>query len=291
MGPPSRPVDNKPTDVNDLSDVLVGSGVDLREEEAALFNSYNASGNQQNSTSFNQDSSASFSHASSGGPQSSNFKPYNRIDSLSSNVPGDRGSLYGAGNLNQPAIPLKTAEAQYEAQKKRARQRKNERQQYHLNDPFLHNGVVRKRLDKQAHTDHVVLQRDGLLTASGQEQPMELLVTGPDRNEFLTMVKGQDLLSSSSPLAEIFALISLAAQERLRALVEDAAALAKGRRLGSHGVVPTELADLAVGNDQALLLTPGNSAVSPMTNPLKRMSFDSWRRVCTDFYRVIFRCA
>ena len=35
MGPPSRPND-KPTDVADLSDVLAGSGVDLREEEAAL---------------------------------------------------------------------------------------------------------------------------------------------------------------------------------------------------------------------------------------------------------------
>lgn len=36
MGPPSRPSD-KPTDINDLGDVLAGSGVDLREEEAAMF--------------------------------------------------------------------------------------------------------------------------------------------------------------------------------------------------------------------------------------------------------------
>lgn len=37
MGPPSRPADkDKPTDMNELSDVLAGSGVDLREEEANL---------------------------------------------------------------------------------------------------------------------------------------------------------------------------------------------------------------------------------------------------------------
>lgn len=41
MGPPSRPSD-KPTDMNELSDVLLGSGVDLREEEAALMNRRNA---------------------------------------------------------------------------------------------------------------------------------------------------------------------------------------------------------------------------------------------------------
>ena len=35
MGPPSRPND-KPTDMTELADVLLGSGVDLREEEAAL---------------------------------------------------------------------------------------------------------------------------------------------------------------------------------------------------------------------------------------------------------------
>ena len=39
MGPPSRPND-KPTDMNDLVDVLSGSGVDLREEEAALTRRY-----------------------------------------------------------------------------------------------------------------------------------------------------------------------------------------------------------------------------------------------------------
>ena len=36
MGPPSKPVDDRPVDVNDLGDVLAGSGVDLREEEANL---------------------------------------------------------------------------------------------------------------------------------------------------------------------------------------------------------------------------------------------------------------
>ncbi|KAL2036461.1 hypothetical protein N7G274_010829 [Stereocaulon virgatum] len=78
--------------------------------------------------------------------------------------------------------------------------------------------------------------------------PRELLVQGPDKNWVMKSVTSEELLDLESPYAEILALISLAAQERIRGLVEDAAALAKGRRMGSHGVVPLELAGIATGS-------------------------------------------
>ncbi|MCJ1475485.1 hypothetical protein MMC13_004148 [Lambiella insularis] len=270
MGPPLRPVD-KPVDVHDLTDVLSGSGVDLREEEAALFNRFDSSNQQPNGNFLPMDLSATIG---TNGYQASNYNPYGQYNTLSQNVPGDRGSFYGAGTLNQPAVSVKTLEQQLDEQRKRALRRKAERQQYHLNDPFLYGGVVQHRLMKQTHVARIALPQDGLLTSNNQGgQPLQLAVAGPDQNEVIVMLKGQDLLYSKAPLVEILTLVSLAAQERLKTIVEDTATLAKGRREGSHGVVPAELADLALGNgkaDPALLPTPGNSAVSPRTNPLKR---------------------
>lgn len=271
MGPPSRPID-KPTDVNDLSDVLAGSGVDLKEEEAALFNRFNTPNQQPNGASFTSDTGTSFGSSGSNGPQANNFNPYNQFNTLSANVPGGKTTFYGAGTLNQPGIPVKTAEEQYEEEKKRTIRRKAERRQYHLNDPFLLGGVVHTRLAKHCHTEQVTYARDGVLTSNGHKDPVSLYMHGPDNNEVLTIVNGEDLIYSNSPLVDILSLISLATQERLRGVAEDAATLAKGRRVGTHGVVPPEFADLAVGDATVnFLATPGNSAVSPMTNPLKRM--------------------
>ena len=273
MGPPSRPID-KPTDVNDLSDVLAGSGVDLKEEEAALFNRFGNPNTQQNGASFTSEASTSFGSGGPNGQQASNFNPYNQFNTLSANVPGGKSSFFGAGTLNQAMVPIKTAEEQYEDEKKRAMRRKMERRQYHLNDPFLLGAGVHARLAKATQTEQILFPRDGLLTSNGQKDPISLYLIGPDNNEVLTTVRGEDLLYQTSPLVDILSLISLATQERLRGVVEDAAELAKGRRVGSHGAVPPELVDLAVAGgtfDPAFLPTPGNSAVSPMTNPLKRM--------------------
>ena len=272
MGPPSRPVD-KPTDVNDLSDVLAGSGVDLKEEEAALFNRYNNTNQRQNGTSFSSDHSTLLGLSVAGGNQEGAYSPYGTFNTLLSNVPGDRGSFYGAGTFNQPAIPAKTLEEQVEERRKRAMQWRAERRQYHLNESFLQSGIIEHKIIKQAHSTQVKVPHTGLLVAK-QGVELQMLVAGPDENEVLTKISGQDLLYRDAPLVEILTLMSLATQERLRGIVADTATLAKGRRVGTHGVVDTEFSDLAVGSgtaDPALLPTPGNSAVSPKSNPLKRM--------------------
>lgn len=270
MGPPSRPVDNKPTDMNELADVLVSSGVDLKAEEAALLIRFNPPTQQQTETYFSTNmpnAFNSFESNSSGGHIPPN------VNLLSANVPGDRSSFYGAGTFNQPPGPYLSQEDRAESDRKRANKIKLERRQYHLNDPFLLAGWLQRRLTEQAYKNQVTIPTTGLLSSTNQSG-QEVAVLGPDKNEIIVTLKGEDLLYHDVPLVEILTLLSLAAEERLRAVVEDAATRANGRRIGSHGVVPADLADLAVGNEAfesvTALPTPGNSAVSPKSNPLKR---------------------
>ena len=268
MGPPSRPAADKPTDMNDLSDVLMGTGVDLREEEAALLNRHNNLYQPQPEPYYGSNMPNSFDSfgSSTAGPD--------RYNVLSQNVPGDRNSFYGAGTFNQPAAPNQPVAQLAETEKQAAYRRRAEHRQYHLNNPFLYAGPVQKRLVKQSYSQQVTIPRSKMFT-SANSQPVQLAVAGPDKQERIVSLTGQDLIYDDAPIAEILTLLSLAAEERLRAVVEDAAALAKGRRIGSLGVVPLDLAKLAVGDGTYetvnTLPTPSNSAISPKSNPLKRM--------------------
>lgn len=275
MGPPSRPAENKPThtDMNELTDVLLGSGVDLKEEEAALLSRQNLSTQQQAETPFSNIPSSLNPQGfifSGGGATISNGNV------LSQNIPGDRNSFFGAGAFNQPPTKYQSKEERASSDLKRANQIKLERRQYHLNDPFLWTGQVHKRVTKTAHKHQVTVPTAGLLSSTDKSGKTtdEVAVTGPDKNEVIVTLTGQDLIYQDSPLVELLALLSLAAEERLKSLVEDAATLAKDRRAGSHGIVPANLADLAVGDGAPTsiiaLPTPGNSAISPKSSPLKR---------------------
>jgi hypothetical protein len=264
MGPPSRPAVDKPTDINELGDVMANSGIDLREEEAAL--SFNfARAQQRREGGYG---------ATSGAPN--HTAP--RENYYMQNTPGDRNSFYGSGTFNQATeAPTKSPEDLAAEARKKALRQKAEIHSYHLNDPFLYPKVLIHDLKKQASAMSVVIPSRGHYNPQARPgaPPRELLVQGPDKNWVMKSVTSEELLDVESPYAEILALISLAAQERIRGLVEDAAALAKGRRMGSHGVVPLELADIATGSGAsesvAGLPTPSNSAVSPTSNPLKRM--------------------
>ena len=269
MGPPSRPAVDKPTDINELGDVLAGSGVDLREEEAALL-AYGRPGQQRQDTGYGGSSFNSFGAG----------RPVPTPNYYSSNIPGDRNSFYGAGTFNQPPEPPRSAEDIAAAERKKALRRQAEIKSYHLNDPFLFAGCLSNRLLRQAHNMQVQVPQKGLLShVSRQSISQQLIVLGPDKNESLKVVKGEPLLTIDGPFVEFLSLLSLAAEERLRGLVEDAATLAKGRRIGSHGIVPVGLTDLATGEGATEtangLPTPSNSAVSPKSNPLKRATFFS----------------
>ena len=269
MGPPSRPVEkDRPTDMNELSDVLMGSGVDLKEEEAALLNRYN----QDNS--FNSSLSNNVSHGTGGlsGPTTNpSYTPYNVY---SHNIPGGRDTFFGSGTYNQPAVSHQLIEETAEAERKRLLRRKAEMRQYHLYEPFLRGIKIQRRLQDRAQIERIKLDTNGLFRAQSQ-QPVRQIVYGPDKHERLVTLQGEDFLDYQAPLVEFLSLLSLAAEERIRSLVEDAAANAIARKRFSHGIVPVQMADLAADTAAVEtatgLPTPGNSAVSPKDQPLKRM--------------------
>lgn len=264
MGPPARPVD-KPTDINDLGDVMAGSGVDLREEEAALLSSFTKAGQQRHNTGYGPNSTGNY------GPS----YQYPKTNLYGQNLPGERDTFYGGGTFNQQPAPAQSAEEIAAESQKRALRRKAEISSHHMNRPFLDGGSVRRRLARQAAGMQVTVPQAGVLTSQPGHAPRQIALQGPDRNEVIRLVQGEDLLQLDATLGDLLALISLAAEERMRNLVEDAATLAKGRKIGSHGIVPDDLADLV--NDTVTseavsgLPTPGNSAASPSHNPLKRM--------------------
>ena len=263
MGPPSRPND-KPTDINDLGDVLAGSGVDLREEEAAMFK-YDSNDRQHGAYQLIE-------------PTSSNPTPYplSRDNHYSPYAAGDRQSFYGAGFYNQPAVPYKSPEAFAAEERKQAIRKKAEIKQYHLNDPFLLAGTLRRKMVAEINKNHIKFDDAGLyLPKEPPNTPQERTISGPDGHTVKVSLHGQGILSLDSTLVEILSLLSLATEERMRMLVEDAATLARGRRIGALGIVPADLDGLGAGNKNSeaanALPTPGDSAVSPSSNPLKRM--------------------
>jgi hypothetical protein len=265
MNPPPRPLEAKATDVSDLSDVLLGSGVDLKEEEAALVNRQTQVNGGYTGSPYISDGLAYKPLAAQNYPAPS-FSPFQTQPTLSPNVPGDRSSFYGAGTFNQPPVSQQSVEDHWEEQQRRETRRAAEMRQYHMNDSFLMGGNLWNKLNKQSKSAQIQLNSRGLLSASSSG-PSKMLVVGPDGNEILTVVKGEMIVELQSEITEILTLISLAARERVRTTVEDTAALAKGRRIGSRGVVPVELQDVATGQGKPISTT--TVASSPAGKSLK----------------------
>ena len=253
--------------MNELSDVLMGSGVDLKEEEAALLNRHNQD------ASFLTNGAQSFD---SYGPGTTVNPAYSSHNIYSQNVPGGRDTFYGAGSFNQPAVSYQSIKDRAEVERKARVRKRAEMAQYHLNEPFLMSLRVSNLMRQKASKAHLQIRMEGLYHPQGQQEGQQLYVCGPDKHDRLVTLKGEDLLNHDAPMVDLLSLLSLAAEERLRTIMEDAAALAKERRSSSHGVVPPQFLDIAAVNGPAAetangLPTPGNSAVSPKANALKRM--------------------
>ena len=269
MGPPSKPVDKgKGDDLNPM-DVLGGTGIDLAEEEQYTFQMY--------STSFNSQLTGSQSGTISSGHSYTQFAP----------TP-DAQSFYGSGPANQ--VGEKTDLSQDEFHKQAAakacaaaaRDLAISRQR-ELDNPFLNVANVHKRMEKIARDNGLGLRTDN----NGRMGTMKLPEDFPKPKVAITSKTGPDgtmvetygvFIPEDSLLVDQLALISISTKHRLRGLLEDASKLAKGRQVGSHGLVPAEWADSAVANTASSQVIEGaprsgwESAVSPRTNPLKRMA-------------------
>ena len=127
----------------------------------------------------------------------------------------------------------------------------------------------------EVNKNHIKFDDTGLfLPKEPPNLPQESTVSGPDGHAVKVSLQSQGILSLDTALVEILSLLSLATEERMRMLVEDAATLARGRRVGALGIIPPDLDGLTAEgktSDTAHALpTPRDSAVSPSSNSLKR---------------------
>lgn len=260
MGPP--PAKDRPqrTYEYEVTDSLLGTGVDIREEENALAEYYAGS--------FGQDSRTGFP----------------------ANAPGGRGSFYGAGPANQPGTAATTGQKEFEAAL--AEQRWNESaarlsatRAIEQSDPFLQLANLHARAEKFARQYNLDLNLDTKTqpvqkSRNPADYPVAPKVSvttreGPDGA--MVSVYGS-VLPPDSFLIDQLALLSIATKHRVRELLEDADQIATTRQQTSHGVIPSDWADSAVPVDSAgLPVNDGDTATKAIesgangsTNPRKR---------------------
>jgi hypothetical protein len=223
-------------DVNNISDVLTGSGIDLRAEEEAMFsnvgshNSYGASFNSQSTL--------------------SNHGSFNQWGQQVAN-----GAFQGTGPLSQSF----TEEQQHEELMRKHREVArilNEAAEKPLHDPFIQANSLRTRMAKRAYEQGISLNLEGLFDKI-PETPREVTRTTmtASNGESIVALQANSILNHGAPLVELLSLLSLAAEKRVRTIVEDAFALSQGRQTTSNGMVPPGLADIAVANGEMVSTT------------------------------------
>ena len=260
MGPPPRPNTEKAekeekekiTDISDISDVIYGSGVDLREEENYLTSTFRNTHGQQ---SFNKSFESGTTIAS----------PNNSFNLLTEGGYGGNAAFAGSGPGSQPAQSQERIEVELDRKHQAAATAYAKQRENHLRVPFLLGNTVRHRMHRIALDQGVSLDIKGLYEPErGQPQvPKQLQIAngttavGQDgtgiaaiRGQPVSDSKAHALLDDSSRFADLLSLVSLAANERIRTLLDESYTIARGRRYGSHGVVPPDLQDLAIGDNK-----------------------------------------
>ena len=268
MGPPSRPAE-KATDTAELTDVVAQSGIDIRDEEKYL------------TASFSRDRLAGQRPAQSGPFTSKIVIPAaSPVFSPTSNAYADtrkssqnhQGYVLGTGPFGHVPLPQTITEKVVAEQRKASIRKEAEAKASAVSDPFIN---VINTLARAG-----IVSRKQLLLPP--EPPPDVPQSGPLRRASTYNVTGTDsrsIVRRDDPHIELAVLTSLAAQERIRCLVEDACVLAMGRRNWSNGAVPAEWSDIAIDNggqpgapstvQEKEVLSAGVQDNAP--NPLKRM--------------------
>ncbi|KAF1954737.1 hypothetical protein CC80DRAFT_505999 [Byssothecium circinans] len=241
-------------DVNNLSDVLTGSGIDLRAEEEAMFH-YGASLNSSQAS-------------------ASTVSPHGSFNQWPQHV----GAFQGSGPLSQP-VTEDQLKQEFIRKHEQAARTLNQAAEQPLTDPFLLANGLRHRFSKRAYEQGVQLNLEGLFDKI-PDTPREVTRTTVvgSNGESIVGLEANSILNNGAPFVELLSLVNLAAEERIRTIIEDAFALSQGRQNTSNGIVPPSLADIAVANGETVEKTtvPVNlsktpweavpdSAVSPMT--------------------------
>lgn len=274
MGPPQKPADRPAKELDyDVSDSLAGTGIDIRAEEQYMSDLYYAYD-----------------------PQSSEART-----GFAQGQPGGRATFYGAGPMNQPAQLTAArdhdqldAESAEKAWDKAAAWLAGSRAQ-ELAGAFLQVPLLMERVQRAARSHGLGLNMDvrAGAAASANMGRMRLPESFPEPEVRVRTVATPDgavvatkglWLPKDVFLVDQLALLSIAAKQRVRELVEDANRIASTRQRTAHGVVPDAWLDAAepaapaaaANRDEEELKSSARagweSAVSPRTNPLKRMS-------------------
>lgn len=249
-------------DVNNISDVLTGSGIDLRAEEEAMLHGFGGRNNY--STSFNSQTSGS------------TMSPHGSFNQWGQQA--SHGAFQGTGPL---AHPVTQEQQQDELLRKheQAARALNQSAEQPLHDPFLMANALRHRMAKRAYDQGVTVSLEGLFDKI-PDAPRDISRTSlvGSNAESVVVLQANSILNRDTPLVELISLVSLAAQERIRSVLEDAFALSQNRQNTSSGIVPPNLADIAAANGETTEKTvvhpnlskttweaAPDSAVSPMT--------------------------
>ncbi|KAI5283198.1 hypothetical protein KEM54_002334 [Ascosphaera aggregata] len=272
MGPPSRPVD-KATDAAELTDVLASSGIDVKEEEAYLTNAYPTT----------TQPSATTQSARVPATVPPTYTPGAGIGGGSTSVAGTPGGTgaqtpvatpggyfpaqqaqAGTKVSQQPGEAATTAQQPPTAETLADEKRLEDtlaarRSQYHLHNPFLQAQLIKDKIESRASELGVSWPSQGVYSASSPQgagsRPPPIEVVGPDGSSVVKT--GGTYMQYDAPLVDILSLVSLACEERIRGVIEQASALARSRRANSHGIIAEPWKPLGK--------QPGVSSTSPLT--------------------------
>jgi hypothetical protein len=248
-------------DVNNISDVLTGSGIDLRAEEDNLLHNFGSRPTYGNSFNSQQSTSTASPHGS--------FNQWGQAQGA--------GAFQGTGPLSQ-SITQEQQEAELMRKHELAARAFAEAAQAPLTDPFLFANVLRHRVAKRAYENGVKVHLEGLFDKI-PETPQNVTRTTmtASNGESIAQISADSLLNQNASFVEVLSLLSLAAHERVRAVLEDSLAMKEIRQKTSHGTVPHDMASLATSSSNAKTVNVGplniskstwevpDSAISPMT--------------------------
>lgn len=238
MPPPPRPNKDdrdEKAGIDDINDSLFMSGINLKDEENYLHNTYN---NRHTNDSFATNQSTSFGSSTMG--SSNSFNMLTQGTSFGSHGPD--------GGRMQPRSQ-EDIENEQKRKREQAARTRAEKEQHHLNNQFLLGNCVRNRMHRLASDNAVRVDVQGVYVRNPEPYETKVMVNG-DGTEGIAAVetKPESMIEAGVPYEHILSLISLATGERLRGLADEAYGLARARRYGDHGrVVPPEFADIAEG--------------------------------------------
>jgi hypothetical protein len=264
--PGAGPKADKATDLAELGDLINAAGINLKDEEAAFFAS-----NYKSHPSNNEYFVATVKRH-----DGQSFEAWARSPTVAhlAEIGLKSGILRGTVTPAEYEADLKHFVASVVDASEKSK---------HLSSSFLLGNAVRAVLDKrQAETSVKLRGETNDISVNGATNYNGQMARLSDGS---AVVAARSVtIPQKSDIANILSLVSLAAQERIRSLLEDAYTASRARVYGAGGTVPPEWSDLATGKGSSEQTTAVQKSItgtawdalpetagSPAETPIKRM--------------------